>query len=410
MQMKNLVSAEIVETDANRPSQRQRVASIDIFRGIVMIIMALDHVRDYFHYDAFLYSPTDLRYTTPFLFFTRFVTHFCAPVFVFLAGISASLYGAKRSRPALAAYLIKRGLWLVFAELILVTFGWTFNPAYPVVILQVIWAIGISIICLSALIFLPRPFILIAGIILIGGHNLLDRVNFAGDGFAAFVWSTLHRSKDFVVGGHTISVRYPVLPWIGITAIGYYFGKLYNSAYNVAKRKQILLWTGLIFIMLFVILRSVNNYGDAARWSMQKDAMFSILSFINVSKYPPSLLYTLLTLGPALIFLSVAENPLNRVTEKIIVFGRVPFFYYILHLYMLHLLALIGAVVNGYRWSTMILSDRVNNVSALKGYGFDLATVYFVWIALIFMLYPFCKWFDGCKNNHQRSKKWLTYL
>ena len=390
--------------------KRNRIESIDLLRGIVMIIMALDHIRDYFHYDAFLYSPTDLNRTSVFLFFTRFITHYCAPVFVFLAGISASIYGSKRSRRELSFYLLTRGGWLLFAELFIITLGWTFNPTYPLFNLQVIWAIGISMIVLAAIIYMKRVYILLTGVLLIAAHNLLDNVHVPGNGIASFLWSFLHEPADFVVGRFNIFVRYPVLPWIGIMAIGYFFGELYNPGYDAVKRKITLLYTGAGAMALFIILRSYNLYGDAAQWSMQKDTMFSMLSFFNVTKYPPSFLYTLITLGPAMIFLSMAEKPLNTVTEKIVVFGRVPFFYYVIHLYLIHLFAMIGAIIAGYNWSDMILQDRVNRVAALKGYGFNLLIVYLVWMALILFLYPCCKWFDRYKRNHQSTKPWLTYL
>jgi uncharacterized membrane protein len=388
----------------------KRIQSIDLLRGIVMIIMALDHVRDYFHYDAFLYSPTDLNKTSSFLFFTRFITHYCAPVFVFLAGISACMYGSKRSRRQLSFYLLKRGIWLVFAEFFIITLGWTFNPSYPIFNLQVIWVIGITMILLSAIIYMKRLYILLTGILLIAAHNLLDNVHVPGSGIANFLWSILHEPADFVVGRFNIFVRYPVLPWIGILVMGYYFGALYNPGYDPVKRKKILLTAGFGAIGLFIILRSFNFYGDAAQWSMQKNTVFSILSFLNVTKYPPSFLYTLITLGPAIIFLSMAEKPLNTVTEKVTVFGRVPFFYYVIHIYLIHLFAIIGAIISGYHWSHMILSNRVNRVAELKGYGFNLAIVYLVWVVLILLLYPCCKWFDRYKRNNQSAKSWLTYL
>jgi uncharacterized membrane protein len=398
------------DAPARKLIRSNRITSIDLLRGIVMIIMALDHVRDYFHYDAFLYSPTDLDKTNGFLFFTRFITHYCAPVFVFLAGISAHVYGSKRSRRELSFYLLKRGIWLVFAEFFIITLGWTFNPSYPIFNLQVIWAIGISMIILSAIIYLKRQYILVIAVLLIAGHNFLDNVHVPGTGIATFLWSNLHDPGDFVVGRFTIFVRYPVMPWIGIMAIGYYFGALYNSEYDSVKRKKILFTVGFGAIDLFIMLRSFNIYGDAAQWSVQKNVLFSFLSFLNVSKYPPSLLYILVTLGPAMIFLSIAEKPLNTITEKITVFGRVPFFYYVIHIYLIHLFAIIGVIISGYHWSAMILANRVNRVAELKGYGFNLVIVYLVWVILILLLYPCCNRFDHYKRNNQHTKNWLTYL
>ena len=375
-----------------------------------MIIMALDHTRDYFHNDAFLYSPTDLAHTNVFLFFTRWITHYCAPVFVFLAGISAYLYGIKRTRKALSIFLFTRGIWLVFAELFIISLERTFNPSYPFFNLQVIFAIGVSMIVLSAIIWLNRNFLLALSILLIAAHNLLDKVHVPGDNFQSFSWALLHEPGHFIFGRFSFSVHYPLLPWIGIMGLGYYLGSLYAQSFDPGKRRKFLLSMGFAAIALFILLRSGNWYGDAARWSQQKNNVFSLLSFLNVTKYPPSLLYTLMTLGPALIFLALTERPLNAMTEKITVFGRVPMFYYLTHILLIHLLALPGAIISGYKLADMVLTTRVNSSPELKGYGFDLGIVYIIWIGVVLFLYPFCKWFDRYKRTHQATKKWLSYL
>lgn len=384
----------------------KRIESIDLLRGVIMIIMALDHVRNYFHYDAYLYSPTDLSQASGFLFFTRFITHYCAPLFVFLAGISAYLYGTNKSRKTLSRYLLTRGLWLVFAEIFIVVLGRTFNPSYPYFNLQVIWAIGISMIVLSAMIYLRLRFILLIGILLLAFHNLLDTVHIPGN----FLWSLLHETAEYSTGGLLIFVQYPLLPWIGIIATGYFFGSMYNPSFDPGKRKVILLSLGLGFIGAFWILRYSNLYGDAAHWSLQSNPAFSILSFLNVTKYPPSLLFALITLGPGLIFLALTEKPLNAFTRKISVIGRVPFFYYVLHIYMIHLFSILVAIMTGYNWSTMILTTKINRVPELRGYGFNLFIVYLIWIALVLGLYPCCKWFDNYKRAHQSRYWWLSYL
>ena len=390
--------------------KQKRIESIDLLRGIVMIIMALDHVRDYSHYDAFLYEPTDLARTSVFLFFTRFITHYCAPVFVFLAGISAYMYGVDKSKGQLAYYLFTRGSWLVFAELFIISLAWSFNPSYPMFNLQVIWATGISMIVLSALIYIRKRYILVMAVLIIAGHNFLDNVHVPGTGITSFLWSFLHEPGGFVVGQYNFFVRYSVLPWIGIIALGYCFGSLYNPSYDHNKRRKTLLGIGLTAIVFFLFMRSFNIYGDSSHWVRQNNYIFSILSLLNVTKYPPSFFYILITLGPAMIFLSLIEKPLNTISEKITVFGRVPFFYYVIHLYVIHLFAIIGAIISGYNWKDMILATRVNSVAALRGYGFNLLTVYAVWIALILLLYPFCKWFDSYKRKHKLNKPWLTYL
>src|SRR5258705_3830672 len=377
-----------------------RIESIDFLRGVVMIIMALDHVRDYFHYDAFMYSPEDLMQTNVALFFTRWITHFCAPVFVFLAGTSAYLYGAKRSKKELSFFLWTRGIWLVFAELFIVNLFRTFNLSYTFLNTQVIWAIGISMIVLSVIIYINRHLILLIGLLFVAAHNLFDNVHIEGSGFSAILWSILHDPNRFVFGRVIFNVRYPVLPWTGIMLLGYYLGSLYVSGYDPLKRKKILRLLGIASIALFMILRFDNWYGDAAQWSVQKDFIFSLLSFLNVTKYPPSLLYVLITLGPALLFLSLSEKPLNALTSKITIFGRVPMFYYLAHILLIHVLAVVAALITGYP-EMIVLNNGVNAVTALQGYGFNLMSVYLLWIAHILILFPMCKWFDRYKRAHQ---------
>ena len=389
---------------------KRRSDSIDLLRGSVMIIMALDHVRHFFHHEAFLFEPTDLTRTTALLFFTRWITHFCAPVFVFLAGISAYLYGVNKTKHELAYYLFTRGLWLVFTELFIIGLGQTFNPSYPMFNLQVIWAIGISMIVLSSMIYLKRQFILTIAILLIAGHNLLDKVHIPGGSLAAVGWSILHEPANFFFGRFTIFVQYPVIPWIGILALGYCLGKLFSSPANPGKIRTAKILLGVAAIALFLLLRISNLYGDASHWYHQKNAVFTLLSFLNLTKYPPSVLYILMTLGPALLFLAFAERPLNSFLNKIVVFGRVPFFFYVVHIFIIHLLAMIAAVISGYRWSDMILKTKVNRVPELKGFGFNLLTVYLVWIGLILLLYPCCKWYDQYKRTHVSSQRWLSYL
>lgn len=387
-----------------------RIESIDLLRGTVMIIMALDHIRDYFHGSAFLYSPTNLDRTSIPLFFTRWITHYCAPVFVFLAGISACLYGLKHNRKQLSFFLFTRGLWLALAELFIITLCQTFNPFYPFFNLQVIWAIGCCMMLLSAMVCMNRYAILITGIVLVAAHNLLDTVHVPGSGAASFCWSLLHEPGTFHFGRFSFFVHYPVLPWIGIMCLGYYAGSLFAPGYDPAKRKKQLLVTGFAAIAVFIVLRYSNLYGDAAPWQVQKNAAYSLLSFLNVTKYPPSLLYVLMTLGPALVFLALAEKPVNVWTAKIAVFGRVPMFYYIAHIFLVHLLAVAAAAISGYRWSDMILSTRVNSSPELEGYGFNLMTVYLVWIGVILILYPFCTWYDRYKRAHLSTQPWLSYL
>ena len=388
-----------------------RIESIDLLRGTVMIIMALDHARHFFHETAFLYDPVDLQHTSAALYFTRWITHFCAPVFIFLAGVSAYLYGARRSTRELSRFLFTRGLWLVFAELFIFTLAWTFNIEYAFFSLQVIWVIGICMMLLSAVVYMSRGAILLAGLLVVAGHNLLDGVHVPGHGLSAFVWSLLHEPGYFSFGSVSFKVLYPVLPWIGVMAIGYSCGPVFSAGYGVYRRKRVLLQLAAGMIGLFFLLRFFNLYGQAAEWAPQADATFSVLSFMNVTKYPPSLLYLLITLGPAFAFLSVAERPLNRWAAGVSVYGRVPMFYYFLHLLLIHVLAVIAAVATGFPATSMVIkSMHMNETHVLNGYGFDLPVVFLVWAAVVLALYPACKWYDAYKTKHGTGKWWLSYL
>jgi uncharacterized membrane protein len=388
------------------PVKSKRLHSIDLLRGTVMIIMALDHVRDYFHAGAFQFDPTDLSRTDVPLFFTRWITHFCAPVFTFLAGTSAFLNGTKKTKKELSFFLFTRGLWLVLAEMLIVTLGWTFNPLYPVLILQVIWALGFSMMVLSVMIYLPTTAILITGLALIAGHNLLDAPPSQS---TSFVMAALHEQHFFFMKPFSVMLGYPVLPWIGIMFAGYGFGQLYLPTFDAAKRRKLLITLGLGAIALFILVRFINIYGDPRPWSSQKSALFTFLSFLNTTKYPPSLLYILMTLGPALLFLAFTEKPLNRFSEKLVVFGRVPMFFYLLHIYLIHALAVAAAALSGYKWSDMVLTGWVSANAQLQGYGYSLAFVFALWIIIVIGVYPLCRWYDNYKRVN-RDKWWLSYI
>jgi uncharacterized membrane protein len=390
--------------------KKTRILSIDLLRGVVMIIMALDHIRDYFHADAFLYDPADLSRTNVPLFFTRWITNFCAPVFVMLAGTSAFLAGQRRSRKDLSIFLFSRGLWMVFLELVVVNFAWFFNIHFSFVIFAVIWALGVSMIALSVLIHLPTKWILITGVVLVAGHNLLDHVHVPGNGLKAIGWAFLHERKSFHRGNWDMQAVYPLLPWIGLMALGYCLGSLYTPDVDGVKRRRLLLRLGSGVLLLFILLRLTNGYGDLVPWSRQATPVFSFLSFINVTKYPPSLDYVLLMIGPALLFLALTEKPLNRLTRIISVYGRVPFFYYMIHIFLIHLAALIAAAMSGYPWTAMTgFRTWVDFDPRLQGYGFSLWVVYLVWVCLIVLLYPLCKRYDRYKSEH-KEKWWLSYL
>ncbi len=388
-----------------------RVKSIDILRGVVMIIMALDHTRDYFNANAFLFDPMDLQKTTVTLFFTRWITHFCAPIFVLLAGTSAFISGQRKTKKELSEFLVKRGLWLVILELTIVNFSWFFNIHFSFILLAVIWTLGICMICLAGLIHLPKKAILVIGIILVAAHNLLDPIHFNENNFTGFIWGFLHDQKPFQLSDQfNVLIAYPILPWIGVMAVGYCLGEIFAKGYDANKRKRLLLTIGCNSVFLFIILRSVNVYGNIMPWKTQASPIFSLLSFINISKYPPSLDYVLLTCGIALIFLSLTENISNRFTNFISVYGRVPLFYYILHIYLIHLIAVVAAAMTGFSWTDMTsFNTWISYTPNLKGYGFSLGVVYIIWLSVVILLYPLCKWYDGYKSGH-RDKWWLSYL
>jgi uncharacterized membrane protein len=330
---------------------KYRVTTIDFLKGLVMVIMALDHVRDYFHASAYIFDPADPLKTSLPLFFTRWITHFCAPSFSFLAGVSAFMAGRKKTKGELSVFLITRGVWLIFIELTIVGFAWYFDLRFRTFGLLVLWSLGISMIVLSALIYLPRNAILIFSCVLIFGHNLLDHINPGGN----FLWAIFHKQQFFTLTEHTkLFVGYPMVPWIGVMALGYYFGNYYNPSVSPEKRRRIFNYIATAAILLFIILRWTNWYGDLAPYKPYETFAQDIVSFLNPSKYPPSLQYLLMTLGGVFLFLANSEKLKGKVVDFFSTFGRVPFFYYILHLYLIHIVAMIMARLSGFGWSKTI--------------------------------------------------------
>ena len=386
---------------------KPRIQSIDLLKGLVMVIMALDHVRDYFHYSAFFFDATDPEQTTWPIFITRFITHFCAPAFSFLAGTSAFMIGKRKLPAELSSFLFKRGLWLVFVEIIIINFGWKFDINFTHIGLQTIWSLGISMIVLAGLIYLPKKIILAISIVIIFGHNLLDNIHFEG----SYFWSILHEYKQFeFIEGHKVLFAYSLLPWIAVMSLGYCFGSLYDSSFEVKKRKRILNNLGIGSLVLFLILIAINKYGNPVQWTNYGITSKTLMSIFDINKYPPSLLYLLITLGGTFLFLANAEKLKGKVVDFFCVFGRVPFFYYILHIYLIHLIAVFAAEFTGFGWQVMVsMPTFATRVEALKGYGFNLITVYVVWIIVILLLYPLCKKFDNYKQSH-KEKWWLSYL
>jgi uncharacterized membrane protein len=389
-----------------------RLNSIDLLRGIVMVIMALDHVRDFFHKEAFTDDPMNLATTTPWLYFTRWITHFCAPVFVFLSGTSAFLMGQKRTKAQLSKFLITRGLWLVFVELFIITLGWTFDPLYHLFILQVIWAIGLSMIILGILVLFPFQVVLAFGLLVVFGHNLLDYPEAARNGNVGLFWDFVHHGffKYYPLdNSHGVMLVYAFLPWTGLMALGYCFGVLFKQNVAPEWRRKRLIQVGVGTIVLFVVLRLINKYGDPQPWSSQpRGSFYSLLSFLNTDKYPPSLMFSAMTLGPAILFLAFVERVKSKVANFFIVYGRVPFFFYVLHFYFIHAFCLIAFFAKGYRWDQKF-DPNSPFLFRPQLFGFDLPVVYAVWIIVVLLLYPLCKWYGSYKLRH-KEKWWLSYL
>jgi uncharacterized membrane protein len=386
-----------------------------------MVIMLLDHTRDFIHRSAINgFDPTDLTLTSPALFFTRWVTHFCAPIFVFLAGTGAYLQLARgKTKSQLSWFLVTRGLWLIVLEFTVVRFAVIFSLNYSFVgVAQVIWAIGVSMIVLSALIYLPVWLVGAFGVAMIFTHNLLDHFHAARwqgpqspvPGFRSELFAVLHQPGPFPLLGHfpgpVVVVMYPLLPWVGVMAAGYAFGAVYQM--DAARRRRILIALGAASLALFVLLRATNFYGDPELWLVQKNAIFTLMSFLNVTKYPVSLLFLLMTLGTAFLFLALVEHRKRGwLSKALITFGSVPLFYYLLQWYTAHLMAVLFGLIAGQP-----VAFHFNAAQRFSGIppdvGFNLWVVYVAWILGVVLLYPLCKWFADVKRR--RRDWWLSYL
>jgi uncharacterized membrane protein len=414
------VSAAPIAGAMYRPPTRQRVDSIDLLRGLVMVIMMLDHTRDFFSAVAHRYDPTDLTHTSAALFLTRWITHYCAPVFFFLAGTGALL---RRERGATAGemtrFLVSRGVWLLVLEFTVVRFGITFDlHLHDFNGAQTIWALGWSMIVLGLLVHLPLWLIGAFGVSMIALHN-------AFDGIKAPLWSpgmpdlalsqklilVLHQQGQLAVGGAegpVLLTVYPLVPWIGVMAAGYAFGRLYTM--DAPRRRRLLLALGGALVAVFILLRASNLYGDPSTWAVQSSAGFTVQSFLDVTKYPPSLLYLCMTLGPAILLLAFAERERRgHLGEALVTFGRVPLLFYLLQWYVAHLMALATFKLMGQPTGVLFGSPiRVIPASELAGIGFSLPVVYLFWIIGVLLIYPLCKRFAAVKKR--RNDWWLGYL
>jgi uncharacterized membrane protein len=382
---------------------RARISSIDTVRGVIMVLMALDHTRDFFGFAGI--SPTNLEQTSAALFFTRWITNICAPVFFLLTGTGAYLSLRKKSKSELSRFLFTRGLWLIFLEQVVMRgFGWQFNFDYKVSMLVVLWALAWAMVFLSALVYLPTKFVASIGIVMIVAHNLLDSVQSSSP-----LFSILH-SPGFVVNNprHVIFVAYPLVPWIGVTAAGYGLGQIYD--WPPERRKKFLLRLGVILTAAFVVLRGINLYGDPSRWSAQKSGFFTVLSFLNTTKYPPSLLFLLMTLGPALLLLRGLDSGTLAWLRPAHTIGKVPLFYFLLHVPLIHVLAIIVCYLRYGHVHWMFESPGIGQfpITPPPGWGFSLPIVYLVWIFVVIALYPLCAWFAALKQR--RHDAWLSYF
>jgi uncharacterized membrane protein len=384
-------------------TRRARIDSIDLLRGAIMILMALDHTRDFFGIPG--QNPTNLATASAALFFTRWVTHFCAPVFFLLMGTGAFLAGRRRTRGELSRFLLTRGVWLIFLELVVLRcFAYQFNVDYKVTMLVVLWALGWALIGLAALVWLPIGVVATIGGVMVAGHNLLDGIRSANP-----LWRILHAPGVVFAGsGHVVFAAYPLVPWIGVTALGYALGTLYT--WPAAQRRTLLVRLGTAVTMAFLVVRALNVYGDPAPWTHQPRGWFTVLSFLNTTKYPPSLSFLLMTLGPALLALAWMERRSATSPAPLLVFGRVPLFYFVLHFTLIHAIAVVVCLARYGTAHWMFESPDLANYpfTPPPGWGFMLPVVYLVWAAVVMASYPLCRWFAGLKAT--RRSAWLSYL
>src|SRR6516225_6159544 len=391
----------------------RRLETIDAVRGAVMILMALDHVRDFTHRGAMSYLPTDLNMTTPAVFLTRWVTHVCAPTFMLLAGVGAFLWlHGGRSRLQLSTFLVTRGLWLAAVELTAMRLAYNFDlsPQHPV-LLGVLWALGLCMIGLALLIWLPVRVLGVLSVAVIALHNCLDGLNAAQFGPAAWAWNLLHQPGAFPLAGATIIVGYPLAPWVAVMALGFCLGPLFLNERAVRRRRLTII--GAATTLAFLVIRALNGYGDPQPWAMQHSPIYTVLSFLNTIKYPPSVDFLLMTLGPSLLALAWFDRPGLKPSNPLVVFGRVPLFYFVVHFYAAHAAAALLALA---QYGTRALAFIFQPVPSMGGppelfpalFGYDLWVVYLVWALIVLALYPACRWFAAIKAK--QHDWWLSYL
>lgn len=386
---------------------QQRLESIDMLRGLAMVFMALDHSRDFFSHGHYFFDPVDLLHTTAGFFITRWITNFCAPVFIFLSGVGLFFsFAHGKTLGQMQKSLVTRGLWLIFLEFTFVRCGWYFNFDYHYVKLGVIWCIGWCFITLAGLMVLPRWLVGLLGLVMIAGHNLLDLLTPETFGAFGWLWRILHVPGTLQpVSGYEVVVKYPLIPWIGVMAAGYAFGPVFR--WEASLRRKLFLGLGMGLVLVFIILRGLNLYGDPNPWTTQSTRLFTFFSFLNCQKYPPSLLYLLIALGPAFLALAWCEKLPALLTRPLVLLGQVPFFFYILHLPLLHAIA-VGTELVRYGEADWLFANPPWQVWPID-YSQDLVSTYLAWMMGALILYPACRWYAGLKSRH-RDWWWLYYL
>jgi uncharacterized membrane protein len=382
--------------------KRARLESVDLLRGVIMIIMALDHTRDFFGQPG---SPTNLATASIALFFTRWITNFCAPVFFLLVGTGAWLSLRKRTKSELSRFLFTRGLWLLFLELTLFRcLAVQFNFDYHITIINVLWALGWAMIVLSVLIHLPPSIVTAFGVVMIATHNLFDSINSSNP-----FWSILHSPNIIVfTPSHAVFIAYPLIPWVGVTAAGYGLGQIYS--WDPIRRQAFLLRLGIGLTVAFIVIRAINVYGDPSRWAPQATHLYTVLSFLNTTKYPPSLLFLLMTLGPPLIFLFLVDTHTPRVLRPALIIGKVPMFYFLMHFFFIHLLAVFICFARYGHIHWMFESPDIAHfpITQPSGWGLPLPLVYLLWAVVVVLMYPLCRWYAAVKQHS--NNPWLSYI
>jgi uncharacterized membrane protein len=381
-----------------------------------MIIMVLDHVRDFFHADSQLFSPEDLAHTNSAIFFTRWITHFCAPIFVFLAGTSIYLSMQKTMRQggslaSVSRFLVTRGIWFLFLDLAIMPFAYTFSASHSLLIIQVLWAFGWSMLTMALLVHVPWRAVLAGSLAVVALHNLFDGVAPASFGSLGWLWNVLHIGPVLhqPMAGLQIAILYPLVPWVAVMALGYCFGRVME--FDAARRRRFQFRAGLAVVAGFALLRWTNLYGDLHSWSPQATPALTVISFFNLNKYPPSLLYLMMTLGPALLVVCLLERVRATAGNPLLIFGRVPLFYYLGHWYVVHGAAIVFAWFRYGNW-TVVRGLPPAAIGPLAhypaSYGYSLGVTHLVWISVVVVMYLPCRWYAGVKYNSRSP--WFSYL